>query len=132
MRVPCLPGAAVFIGGPVLSRGCRPGGGGYYEGVGSMKGGVLEGGVVKKPPPLRRLTSGQYASYWNAFLLPPAKKLGQGNVFTPVCHSVHRGSLSHTPGQAPACAVHAGIRSISGRYASYWIAFLYFKMWPEK
>ena len=26
-------------------------------------------------------------------LLPPATKLGQGNIFTPVCHSVHRGGV---------------------------------------
>ena len=36
-------------------------------------------------------TSGQYASYWNAFLLPPATKLGQGYVFTGICHSLNRG-----------------------------------------
>ena len=35
------------------------------------------------------LRCGWYASYWNAFLLLPAMKLWQGNVFTPVCHSVH-------------------------------------------
>ena len=42
--------------------------------------------------------SGQYASYWNAFLLIDGistacdckQSLGQGNVFTRVCHSVHR------------------------------------------
>ena len=68
--------------------------------------------------------------------LPPATKLRQGNVFTPVCHSVHRGGLPHThththpgrhpptPGQTPPCAVHAGIRLSSGWYASYWNAFL--------
>ena len=93
----------------------------------------------------------------------------QGNVFTHVSHSVHRGGcLPHTPpllgrpppgrhppGQTPLpdrppaqcmlgytaqctlgytaqcmlgytpCAVHAGIRSIRGRYASYWNAFLF-------
>ena len=32
-------------------------------------------------------------------LFPPATKLRQGNVFTPVCHSVHRGCLTDTPGQ---------------------------------
>ena len=30
-------------------------------------------------------------------LLPPATTLRQGNVFTPVCHSVHRGDLPHLP-----------------------------------
>ena len=33
-------------------------------------------------------TSGWYASYWNAFLLPSATKLQQGNVFTDVCHTL--------------------------------------------
>ena len=34
--------------------------------------------------------------------LPPATKLGQGNVFTPVCHSVHGGVChTHTPGETP-------------------------------
>ena len=37
-----------------------------------------------------------------------------------VCHPL----CSHLP---PPCAVPAGIRSISGRYASYWNAFLYCK-----
>ena len=41
-----------------------------------------------------RSTSGRYASYWNAILLPPTTKLGQGYVFTHVCDSVHRGVLS--------------------------------------
>ena len=36
--------------------------------------------------------SRRYASYWNAFLfLLSATKLRQGNVFMPVCHSVHSG-----------------------------------------
>ena len=41
------------------------------------------------------LLRGWYASYWNAVLsiIITARKrsLGQGNMFTPVCHSVHRG-----------------------------------------
>ena len=81
----------------------------------------------------------------------------QGNVFTPVCHSVHMGVSAtpawpdtpwadtplsrHLPRQTPPlpgqtppaqcmlgykpCAVHAGMRSTSGRYACYWNAFLY-------
>ena len=55
----------------------------------------------------------RYASYWNAFLLhiktpfflSPATKWRQGNVFTPVCHSVHRGGVCTTsqthPGRHP-------------------------------
>ena len=34
---------------------------------------------------------------------------------------------THTPGQSHPCAVHAVIRSTSGRYASYWNAFLLLK-----
>ena len=34
-------------------------------------------------------------------LLPPATKLRQGNVFTPVCHSVHGGGVCHPPGRHP-------------------------------
>ena len=57
--------------------------------------------------------SGQYASYWNAFLLEEGfgvntsqttfifnvrkQSLGQGNVFTPVCHSVNMGGLPTPP-----------------------------------
>ena len=52
-------------------------------------------------PWIQQLTSGRYASCWNAFLLPAATKLGQGNVFTGVCDSVHRGGVS--------ASVHAGI-----------------------
>ena len=33
-------------------------------------------------------------------------------------------SATHPLGRYPSCAVHAGIRSTSGRYASYWNAFL--------
>ena len=33
--------------------------------------------------------------------LPPATKLRQGNVFTPVCSSVHRGVCHPSPGQTP-------------------------------
>ena len=35
----------------------------------------------------------------------------------------------HSSGQTPPWAVHAGIRSTSGRYASYWNAFLFLLYW---
>ena len=35
--------------------------------------------------------SGRYTSYWNALLLLPAMKLGQGNIFTDICDSVNKG-----------------------------------------
>ena len=96
--------------------------------------------------------------YW------PQQSCGQGNIFTPVCHSVHRGGLPqcmlgyhppreqspleqtpqsrHPLGQTPPPPeqtppkqtppweqtppeADSSIRSTSGRYASYWNAFLY-------
>ena len=84
------------------------------------------------------------------FLLPPATKLGQGNIFTGVCDSVHRGEgLSQCmmgyhphppldqagtpPDQAPPLdqagtpqsRAYWEIWSMSGRYASYWNAILF-------
>ena len=47
------------------------------------------------------LRCGWYASYWNAFLLLPAMQLWQGNVFTPVCHSVHSGGGGSLSGRPP-------------------------------
>ena len=88
----------------------------------------------------------------------PQRSCGQGNIFTPVCHSVHRGgvclsacwdatprSRHHPPGlctlpsrlrtpprttyppglRTPPRAADSSIRSTSGRYASYWNAFLF-------
>ena len=63
----------------------------------------------------------QPLSEWAIILLPPATKLRQGNVFTPVCHSAPHPSLGRTPtpwadtpGQRPPWA-----DTTSGRYASY-------------
>ena len=88
-----------------------------------------------------RSMSGLYASYWNAFLLrmilPPANEVwGKVMFFHPsVSYSVHVGG-----GCIPACngqggmwprgmwpggCDHGGVRSTSGRYASYWNAFLF-------
>ena len=55
------------------------------------------------------------------------RSLGQGNIFTPVCYSVHRGEYL---GRYPRDQVHPPssacweIRATSGWYASYWNAFL--------
>ena len=86
----------------------------------------------------------------------PQRSCGQGNIFAPVCHSVHGGGLPqcmlgchppgsrdatpgsrhphpprsrHPPEQTPPAAdtppeADSGIRSMSGRYVSYWNAFL--------
>ena len=73
------------------------------------------------------------------FFLLPATKLGQGNVFTGVCDSVHRGGRClpqcmlayhhhHHPGSRhpPPHRACWEIRSTRGRYASYWNAVLSF------
>ena len=63
-------------------------------------------------------------------LLPPANEVAESYVFTPVCHSVHRrGSASgsgsvNTPDTHPYPSGHTPTQSTSGRYASYWNAFL--------
>ena len=74
-------------------------------------------------------------SYHVCVITVRKRSLGQGNFFTPVCDSVHSGGVVSAP-------LHAGIhppgpeadtpppgyyriRSTSGRYASYWNAFLY-------
>ena len=46
---------------------------------------------------------------WPSFsLLPPATKLGQGNIFTPVCHSVHRGGMHGCSRGGHVCVVAPG------------------------
>ena len=37
------------------------------------------------------------SGFFHSLFLPPATKLGQGNVFTGVCESVHRGGVPDTP-----------------------------------
>ena len=89
---------------------------------------------------------------WGCFkYLPSATKL-KGNVFTPVCHSVHGGG-GCLPRQTPegvsawglSASVHAGIHPMGrdhpgrhppgshchGRYASYWNAFLFPEIFQE-
>ena len=69
--------------------------------------------------------------------LPPATKLGQGNIFRSVCQEFCPQGDMHGSGACMAGAGHAwqgacmvgggvhGIRSMNGRYASYWNAFLF-------
>ena len=66
-------------------------------------------------------------------LLPPAMKLGQGYIFTGVCHSVNRGGVVPAPGGGlvPGGLLPGGAwwrpppnSHYCGRYASYWNAFL--------
>ena len=52
----------------------------------------------------------------------PQTKLREGNVFTPVCDSVHKEGLWPWGGTCQGAP-----RTVtSGRYASYWNAFLFF------
>ena len=86
-----------------------------------------------------RSTSGRYASYWNAILLPSATKLGQGYIFTGICDSFHRyppppeqaGRQAHPPPPTrqagrppPRRRAYLEIRSTSRPYASYWNTIL--------
>ena len=85
-----------------------------------------------------------YFGSTNGKLLPSATKLRQGNVITPACHSVHRGGIylsawdappgKHPPGRHPQDPGRHTPRAdtpppadgyCSGRYASYWNAFLF-------
>ena len=49
-------------------------------------------------------------------LLPPATKLGQGNVFTSVCDSVHRRGACVVAGRG-ACVVAGGVCMVAGGHA---------------
>ena len=77
---------------------------------------------------------------YNPFL-PAATKLGQGNIFRNVCQefcplggrvsaSVHTGihppPWEQTPREQTPREADCSIRSTSGRYASYWNAFLFY------
>ena len=76
---------------------------------------------------------------YNPFL-PAATKLGQGNIFRSVCQEfcplggcLPQCMLGYTPllgsrppGSRPPREADCSIRSTSGRYASYWNAFLFY------
>ena len=86
--------------------------------------------------------------HFGGIFLPAATKLGQGNIFTSVCQEFcPRGGgvlpqcmLGYTPGadthppthprtrRPPPREADCSIRSTSGRYASYWNAFLFTDM----
>ena len=78
--VPSL-GEVLSLGSSILSRGCHPQQGGFHEG-----GAIKYRGVVKDPPP-GRSTSGQYASYWNAFLL---EHFQTSDFYTSIPHPQYR------------------------------------------
>ena len=93
------------------------------------------------------LSVGPRCEYGVTLITARKRSLGQGNIFTPVCHSVHRGGgvcgcsgggcvrgcLGGVHGCSGGGGVrgirrHTEIRSMSGRYASYWNAFLWIKV----
>ena len=55
-----------------------------------------------------RSTRGQYASYWNAILLPPANEVCEGYVFTGVCDSVNRGGACVVAHRGACVVAHGG------------------------
>ena len=67
----------------------------------AWQGACMAGGGGHAAWQERRHCSRWYTSYWNALLLPAATKLGQGNIFTPVCHSVNGGYLVWSLGGVP-------------------------------
>ena len=75
--------------------------------------------IVKRD--LSFLCSVQVAGY------RPQTKLREGNIFTPVGHSVHRGGSLSGVYLSRGVSVREIPRTVtSGRYASYWNAFLLF------
>ena len=77
----------------------------------------------------------QYSRFFEAVkFLQPATKLGQGNIFTSVCQEFcQQGCLPPTPRPAavadtPRSSACWEIGATSGRYASYWNAYLYDKL----
>ena len=83
---------------------------------------------------IKVLYSDSFIDWMSILLIFNARKrsLGQGNVFTRVCHSAHGGGGgicilrgSHPVGWAdPPAHENYGIRSASGWNASYWNAYL--------
>ena len=78
------------------------------------RGACMAGGAcMPHTPPLHpsryyeiRSMNGQYASYWNAFLLPPTNVVCEGYIFTGICDSVNRGGMRGSSGGA--CMVALG------------------------
>ena len=80
---------------------------------------------------LHKLSQGVQSPKFLLFSIFIARKrsLGQGNMFTPVCHSVHGGvawSRRGVPGPGGPGGDTFPDGYCCGRYASYWNAFLLF------
>ena len=129
-------------GGSVSRRGvCIQEGGLHPAGSTSRRGSASSGVCIQEVHP-RDLHLGDLQP--GGFLTARKRSLGQGNIFTCVCHSVHGGGVRGCGGVcgyregmrgcwAGACIGHDEIGSMSGRYASYWNAFLfYYKISKKK
>ena len=84
------------------------------------EGDVCPGGCLPDTPSVNRMAD----AYEN--IADGNKKVWEGNVFTPVCHSVQSvggGLQEDPPGQRPSVLIFRGDHR-SGRCASYWNAFL--------
>ena len=89
------------MAGDMHGKRCAWQGGHVWQGVciaqeHAWQGGMCDGGACMAGGMHGRRNShcsGQYTSCWNVFLLFLlfTMKFRQGNVFTPVCHSVHMG-----------------------------------------
>ena len=78
----------------------------------------------------------QSKAHRNLALYHPQTKLRQGNVFTPVCDSVHLGAGVSVWGDSLSGGSLSGrppvLRLTYGRYSSDWNAFLLLKSTEEK
>ena len=73
----------LFTGGS-LSREVSVQGGSLSRGVLCQGGVSVQGVSVRETPPHIQWTSGQYASYWNAFLFSVLSKSTSGSVKVPM------------------------------------------------
>ena len=67
--------------------------------MGSLSGGLCPGGSLLGRPPLRRVMSGRYASYWNAFLYNNNFVTGQcagGHRFEMTANTASHGAVLHS------------------------------------
>ena len=86
------------------------------------------------------------SGYQVTFITARKRSFGQGDVFIPVCHSVHRGGVGSASQESlhlrrsasggrdwvdPFLIRYYSMRLTSGRYASYWNAFLCFNSTSE-
>ena len=77
-----------FGQGNVFTPACLFTGGGLPAGGLHIRGALHPGGLGR-PPPQTRKAGGMHPTVTFFFVTARKRSLGQGNMFTPVCHSVH-------------------------------------------